>query len=206
MNNIKRIIKYIVFFKFIDSIYNFLLFKRFKIKTPKRLSINGRVKVLNKGSIFLGENIRINSGKNYNTIGGDVRTNIIVAKNSVFSIGNNVGISNSTFFCSKKIQIEDDVLVGGGCKFYDTDFHALNYKERMNPYKRNMPDREVRSSAILVKNGAWIGGHSIILKGVTIGSNSIIGAGSVVSKSIPENEIWAGNPVKFIRKNLEYIS
>ena len=45
----------------------------------------------------------------------------------------------------------------------------------------------------------FIGAHSTILKVVTIGENSIIGAGSVISKSIPANEIWAGNPVKFIK-------
>lgn len=45
-----------------------------------------------------------------------------------------------------------------------------------------------------------IGACSIVLKGVTIGKNSVVGAGSVVTKSIPDNEVWAGNPAKFIRK------
>ena len=51
-----------------------------------------------------------------------------------------------------------------------------------------------------IKDGVFVGAHSIILKGVTIGEGSIIGAGSVVTKSIPAGEVWAGNPAKFIRK------
>jgi len=196
----KNIVKYIIYLKFISSIVNFLMLKRAKIKIPKDLVINGRIKILNKGKIFLGNNLRINSGKNYNIIGGDTRTNIIVTQKGNFSLGNNIGLSNSTFFCSKKIEIQDDVLIGGGCKFYDTDFHSLNCIQRMNPYKRNIPDNEIKTSEILIKKGAWIGGHCIILKGVTVGSRSVIGAGSVVSKSIPDNEIWAGSPAKFIRK------
>ena len=47
---------------------------------------------------------------------------------------------------------------------------------------------------------AFIGAHSIVLKGVTIGKHSVIGAGSVVTKNIPDNEVWAGNPARFIRR------
>ena len=56
------------------------------------------------------------------------------------------------------------------------------------------------TSPVIIKDGAFIGAHSIILKGVIIGEKSIVGAGSVVTKSIPDGEIWAGNPAKFIRK------
>ena len=53
---------------------------------------------------------------------------------------------------------------------------------------------------IAIGDNAFIGAHSTILKGVTIGANSIIGAASLVTTNIPDNEIWGGNPAKFIRK------
>ena len=57
-----------------------------------------------------------------------------------------------------------------------------------------------KAKPVIIKDGAFIGTDCIILKGVTIGEKSVIGAGSVVTKSVPDGEIWAGNPAKFIRK------
>ena len=54
---------------------------------------------------------------------------------------------------------------------------------------------------VYIEDGVFIGAGSIILKGVRIGKNSIVGAGSVVAKSIPEGEIWAGNPAKRVRES-----
>lgn len=61
-------------------------------------------------------------------------------------------------------------------------------------------DPGIKSKPILIKEGAFIGAHSIVLKGVTIGKYSVIGAGSVITKDIPDNEVWAGNPARFIKK------
>lgn len=200
MNLLKSLIKMVLYFKFVSFFYNFGCLLYCKVKYPNKLKINGRLNVQNKGLILLGSNLTINSGKTHNIIGGDTRTNIIVRNGATFEIGDYSGISNSTFVCTRKIHIGESVLIGGSCKFYDTDFHSIDFESRMSPYINNTPDKYIKSAAIIVKDGAWIGGNSIILKGVTIGAYSIIGAGSVVSKNIPDNEIWAGNPIKFIRK------
>lgn len=95
----------------------------------------------------------------------------------------------------EKVTIEDNVLVGGDCKIYDTDFHPIKFAPRIQ-YDRS----QIKCAPITICEGAWIGAHSIILKGVTIGKRSVVGAGSVVTHDIPDDEVWAGNPARFIRK------
>jgi len=156
--------------------------------------INGLIMIRNKGSIKIGENFYANCGKYFNPIGGDTVMRLIVSENSRIEIGNNVGISNSTLVAQNEIKIHDNVMIGGGCKIWDTDFHSIGIDRQLKK------DKKTKKLPIEIRKNAWIGGSSIILKGVTIGENSIIAAGSVVTKSIPDNEIWGGNPAKLIRE------
>lgn len=158
------------------------------------LQINGFLTIVNSGNIVIGQKTKINSSKYKNVIGGDTRTSIIVHKGATLNIGKEVKISNSAFQCANSITIGDYVMIGGSCKIWDTDFHSLDPEIR-----RNTPNEGAKTSPIVIKDNVFIGGFSIILKGVTIGENSIIAAGSVVSKDIPVNEVWGGNPAKFIR-------
>jgi acetyltransferase-like isoleucine patch superfamily enzyme len=201
MKNIRFIISFILKFKWMAVLYHYFILKLYKISYLEFPSINGRIKLICKGTISLGSGLKINSGKKYNPIGGDTTLRFITAKkNAILKIGNNVGISNSTIVCWNSVTIEDDVLIGGSCKIYDTDFHATTQTERIAAFKTYTLDEKAKTAPIIIKKGAWIGGHCIILKGLSIGENSIIGAGSVVTKSIPDNEIWAGNPIRFINK------
>ena len=65
---------------------------------------------------------------------------------------------------------------------------------------RNQDIKNTKKAPVIINDNVFIGAHSTILKGVTVGENSIVGACSVVSRDIPKNEIWAGNPARFIRK------
>jgi len=195
-----RFLRFIFSLRIFNFIFNYFTFRFNNIVFSGFVKVNGLIYIQNKGNIIINKNVLINSGKNNNVIGGDTRTNLIVEKEGLLSIGSNVGISNATFYCTKEILIEDNVLIGGGCRLYDTDFHSIDYKNRMNPFLNGLADEQTVSKSIVIKDGAWIGGSSIILKGVVIGSKSIIGAGSVVTKNVPSGEIWAGNPAKFIRK------
>jgi acetyltransferase-like isoleucine patch superfamily enzyme len=81
------------------------------------------------------------------------------------------------------ITIEDDVLIGPKVSLI-TENHPLNPKER----------KGLIGKPILIKKNAWIGANATILPGVTIGENSVVAAGAVVTKSVPANVVVAGNP------------
>ena len=99
--------------------------------------------------------------------------------------------------CSQSsIYIGKHVMLGGGVKIYDTDFHSVNYLERRDIEN----DNNRTTKPVVIEEDAFIGAGSIILKGSYIGARSVIGAGSVVSGKIPSGEVWAGNPARFIRK------
>ena len=109
------------------------------------------------------------------------------------NIGKNVSISNSAIYCTKNITISDNVMIGSGTRIWDTDFHSLNYQDRV--FGKDIK----RSEAVKIKEGAFIGASVTILKGVTIGKQSIIGACSLVTKDVGDFEVWAGNPAKKIK-------
>jgi len=173
--------------------------KEFRAKGVRfagQIHINGKIYVDNKGSIAIGHNFQANSGVDYNPIGGDTILRLItVNENAKIIIGDDVGISNSTILAWEKIEIGNKVMMGGGVKIWDTNFHSLH------PILRTTaPDTDVKTAPIKIDDYAFIGAGSIILKGVHIGKNSIIAAGSVVVKSIPANVIAGGNPCKVIRQ------
>jgi len=178
----------------INRIFNFVQLKRKKASVGNNLKINGFLKVYGRGKLVIGNDVKINSCESSNPIGGMTHCVISTAGDAKLTIGNNVGISNSALVCHKSITIGDNVLIGGSVKIYDTDFHSLDYSLRG---KKGMD--KGNSKPVTIKNDAFIGAHSIILKGVTIGERSVIGAGSVVTKDVGNDEIWAGNPAKKVR-------
>lgn len=185
----------------ISNLYTRIIFYGNGIKFRNSIKCNGIPKVnVHKTAILeIGENCRLNSSISSNPIGRFSPIFLIVRENAYLKIGNNVGISSSAIICQDKITIDDNVMIGGGVCIYDTDFHSLDNQNRRNSIndQKNKLTRPIR-----ICQGAFIGAHATILKGVTIGENSIIGACSVVTKDIPANEIWAGNPARFIKKNV----
>ncbi len=178
---------------FSSALYNTIVLKSRKVVRGKHLRIHGWLFLRGKGNVVIGDNVTINSSLASNPIGGNTRT--IIHCNGKLRIGNNVGMSNCAIVCQNEVVIEDWVKIGGDVSIYDTDFHSTNYIDR-----RCEVDYNIATKPVVIKQDSFIGAHSIILKGVTIGERSIVAAGAVVTKSIPDDELWGGCPAKFIRK------
>lgn len=110
-------------------------------------------------------------------------------------IGEDTGMSGGSICAAGSIQIGAGCLIGVNVILTDTDFHALNPNNRR--YNKN-PD-EIAVAPIVIEDNVFIGADVFVLKGVTIGKNSVIGARSVVTRDIPKNAIAAGNPAKVIK-------
>lgn len=116
-------------------------------------------------------------------------------------LGNDVIINmNCTFVDNKPIRIGDRVLIASNVQIY-TSSHPVLPQERLVPDFRKRRTTFFRTFArpVEIKDNVWIGGGCILLPGVTIGENSVIGAGSVVNRTIPPNCVAVGNPCRVIR-------
>ena len=163
------------------------------------LNIQLRNPLENKKYLSIGEN---------SSIQGDF---IFEIASGFIKIGNNTFIGGSTFICVDGIEIGDDVLFSWGCTIADNNSHSTLWSERKDDvknWKKGLDENKigfykdwqnVKTAKIIIKNKAWIGFNSVILKGVTIGEGAIIAAGSVVTKDIPDWTIAAGNPAKVIK-------
>ena len=153
---------------------------------------------------------------------GDTEKRTAILRELLGGIGENVAI-DTPFHCDygKNIFLGDDVIINMNCTFVDnkpirignrvliasnvqmyTSAHPVLAQERLVSEWKEKGTTFFRTFArpIEIKDNVWIGGGCIILAGVTIGENTVIGAGSIVTRSIPANCVAVGNPCKVIRR------
>lgn len=185
---------------------NIIILKINQVQFGKNIRIYNRFYLEKNEKAFfsIGNNFKFTSGESFNPLSRNIRGSIYLPmESSKIIIGNNVGISSACIWAKEKITIGDNVNIGADCIIMDTDCHNLDPEIRsskeMMPNGMSLDCYTAKSSPITIENDVLIGTRCIILKGVTIGERTIIGSGSVVTKSIPSNCIAAGNPCKVIR-------
>ena len=142
-------------------------------------------------NIYLGDNVSIGrstigSSKIYN------EPNLIIGNNTAIHYG-------AVFSIAQEVRIGDNSLVAINCLIMDNDDHPIDPAQRLAGQTVSKDEVE----PILIEDNVWIGAFSAILKGVTIGSNSIVATHSVVTTNVPPNSIVAGVPAKIVRTDID---
>jgi len=137
-------------------------------------------------SIEIGENCVFRSDQSSNLIGVNHRCILSThGKDAKIKIGDNCGFSGVSIGAAREIRIGNNVLCGANVVITDFDWH-LNISN-------------TQPEAVTIHDNVWIGLNTVVLKGVEIGENSIVGANSLVVRSIPPNVIAGGNPCKVLK-------
>lgn len=175
-----------VFWRFV----NYTLAWWWNIKIGKSCKFQGKVHFyrLQNCKITIGDNCIFNSKKTSNLSGLSTPCIISTAKKETqITIGSNCGFSGTRIRAGAPITLGNNVRCGANTYIASTDAHSDDY-------------RAGKDRPIVLEDNVWLGLNVVVLKGVHIGKNSLIGANSVVTKDIPANVIAAGNPCRIIKQ------
>jgi acetyltransferase-like isoleucine patch superfamily enzyme len=124
-----------------------------------------------------------------------------IGLNGSCTVGDFTLLNGALVMAEERIEIGSHCLISWNVGIADSDFHPLAPAQRiidahaLAPFYKDRPPRpELRTIPVIISDNVWIGMNAIILKGVTIGENSVVAAGAVVTKSVPANVVVAGNP------------
>jgi acetyltransferase-like isoleucine patch superfamily enzyme len=146
--------------------------------------------------IVLGDRIVLCSDSRFTALG--VNHPVILGtlrERAEIIIGRDCGISGGSICAAIRVELGDECLLGANVTVVDCDFHALKPEGR----RFNGNQDEIATSPVYIESNVFVGTGSLVLKGVRIGKNGVVGAGSVVTKSLPSDVISAGNPSKIIK-------
>jgi acetyltransferase-like isoleucine patch superfamily enzyme len=153
-------------------------YRRRFCQAGKGLIVRGRIEVV--GKVTVGEDVIFTR-----------ESKLLARKNGYIRIGNNVYFNGATVNSTISVEIGNDVIINHLALITDHDGYGLD---------GNSPVEK----PVKIGDHVWIGLRAMILKGVTVGNNSVIGAGAVVTKDVEPNTIVAGNPANEIRKTSGY--
>lgn len=157
-------------------------FRHFKAKQPEALRLGHHVSCYAGCSFALGEK-------------------------GTCTVGDFTLLNGALIMVEERIEIGSHCLISWNVGIADSDFHPIDPAQRRQDsfalaayYKDRPPRPKIRSVPVIIRDNVWIGMNAVILKGVTIGENSVVAAGSVVTKSVPPNVVVAGNPAVIVKE------
>ena len=153
------------------------------------------VKNKQPGAIVLGNHVSCYAGCSF-----------AIGPNGQCKVGDFTLLNGALLMAEERIEIGSHCLVSWNVGIADSDFHPLEPAQRLvdakalAPFYENRPARpKLRTAPVIIADNVWIGMNAVILKGVSIGENSVVAAGSVVTKSVPANSVVAGNPAVVVK-------
>ncbi len=129
-----------------------------------------------------------------------------LGENGSCKVGDFTLLNGALIMANESIEIGSHCLISWNVGIADSDFHPIDAAQRridtmaLAPFYKDRPPRpEIKAAPVRIQDNVWIGMNAVILKGVTIGENSIVAAGAVVSKDVPPNVVVAGNPAVIVK-------
>jgi maltose O-acetyltransferase len=148
----------------------------------RRVTLRGRPSVVNQGTMIIGERVRLVS-----TI---ATLELVTLPGGTLEIGDNVFVNfGSSIVAARRVTIGNDCLIGTHVSVMDCDFHRVEDKSW-----------DTSGDPIILEDRVWLGNRSIVLKGVTIGHDAVVAAGSVVTRDVPPRTVVAGVPARVVRE------
>ena len=148
-----------------------------------------------RSRMSFGPGLQLRSSLRSNPLGPNHPVVLVTRREeSCLEAGGNFAMSGGTLCAAERISIGNHVTIGANTTIVDTDFHPLEAQGR------RLDASAGRSAAVVIEDEVFIGMSCLVLKGVTIGRGSVIGAGSVVTRDVPAGVIAAGNPARVVRE------